>query len=1094
MKSSLHALPSRSPRNRATNPSLFLSAKVARSLSVSLAAAFAAAATMQAASVTYDGGPGGTGTNWGDAVNWSADAVPANTDSLFFNVPNTTITINLGASREAKDITFNNASTAYTIGSASDVSSGYSLTVGNVKRDTTAGGIQTIAANVVMSSPIGVWDINAGFNNGVLVTGGISGAGKALNKWGGGLLTLGGSNTFDGGLFVNTGILTLDFNQGTAPTNNIVAASNVLTLGIGSVVANGKSGNSVSQTFASTKLDFGASSLSITNGATNNTRTVVNLGAISRDAGTTVSFTQPTGAGTGNSTVAANNGFTTTTVNDASGILGGWATVGTEWAANNGTNIVAYTGYADLSGASPTITDGVNSNIRINGTSTGDVGQGVGTTTVNTIRSADSLARTITVGSGNTLRLGSAGGILATGGALTIGASGNAGSITAGGADNTAGELFLNNAASVIVNSVVADNGTGQVALVKAGSGTATLNAASTNTGGTYVNAGALVLTAGTDRLATTGNVSVYGGTLNLGTSTQNLSGELIIGGGSLNSSSAVTGGGSITNGTINKTGNSIDARGGTIGATITGTSGINKTTAGVLALANTTANTFSGSTVISEGTVIGGAGANVISISGDLVVGSVDGGNAASYRNSGNTVAFSSSRNLTVYSNGSVNFGGGAQNLGLSGASINVIGGTVGGTQVYLNNTVNMTGGLWAATTYGTSNNFATSASADTAVISGGLNAASNKTFTVADGAAAIDLQLTGNVAGTGVGIVKAGAGLMQINGNKTFTGTTTVSAGVLAVDSLANGGANSSIGASASTAGTLQLRDGSTFRYIGAATSTDRLFTVGQNGAGHSATLEASGSGAVSFTNTGNIAWGSNNQTRTFILGGTNTGDNSLAAVIANNGTGAVSVTKNGAGKWILGGVNTYTGNTTINAGTLLVNGSIANSTVEINGGVLGGNGTSGAVNVNLGGVLAPGASIGTLNTGAVSFASGATFALEINTDLGTTDLLNVTGNLSITGGAILTLSDLGSNTVLNTTLTVIDYSGTWNGGFFTYNGNVLADGATFNYGANSYTIDYDNGSSVTLAVAAIPEPATTALMGLALGGLFFARRKRA
>jgi len=185
---------------------------------------------------------------------------------------------------------------------------------------------------------------------------------------------------------------------------------------------------------------------------------------------------------------------------------------------------------------------------------------------------------------------------------------------------------------------------------------------------------------------------------------------------------------------------------------------------------------------------------------------------------------------------------------------------------------------------------------------------------------------------------------------------------------------------------------------------------------------------------------------------------------------------VTKNGAGKWILGGVNTYTGATTINAGTLLGNGSV------------------GGVNVNSGGSLAAGASIGTLNTGSLSFASGGTFALEINTDLGTTDLLNVTGGLSITGGAVLTLSDLGSNAVLNTTLTIIDYTTTWDGGLFTYNGNVLADGATFSYGANSYTIDYDNGSAVTLTVAAIPEPATTALVGMALGCVFLARRKRA
>lgn len=1093
MKSQSLVLSTRSARNRANGPSLFLSAKVAKSLSVGLAAAFATAATMQAANVTYDGGPSGTGTNWGDAVNWSTDAVPSNTDNTFFTGTSGNLTINLGTSREVRELYFNNSGT-YILGSAADITAGNTLTVTNVKRDTNSSGSQTIAANVVLASSNSFWDISTGYNGSVVVTGAITGAGRGVNKWGSGTLTLGGANTFDGGVFVNAGSLTLDFNLSTAPTSNIVGSGNALTVGPGSVITNGKSANSVSQTFASTKLDGGAASFSITNGSTANTRTLVNLGAISRNAGTTVNFTQPTGGS--NTTVGANNGFTTTTANDASGILGGWATVGgTEWATNNGTNIVAYTGYTDLTGAGPTITNGLTSNIRINGSSTGDVGQGAGTTTVNTIRSADALARTISVGAGNTLRLGASGGILATGaGGLTIGASGNAGTITAGGADNTSGELFLNNTTAVTVNSVIADNGTGQVALIKAGSGTATLNAASTNTGGTYVNGGALVLTAGTDRLATNGNITLYGGTLNLGTSTQNLSGELVIGGGALNSSGIVVGGGSITNGTINKTGNSIDARGGILGATVTGTVGINKTTAGALSLNNTTANTFTGTTFITEGIVIGGAAANVIGISGDLVVGSISGGNAASYRNSASNIAFASTRNLTVYSNGSVNFGGGAQNIGGSSASINILGGTVTGNQVYLLNTVNMTGGTWAAQAYGSVNNFTTSASADTALISGGLNATSAKTFTVADGSAAVDLLVTGNIAGTGSQLVKSGAGLMQVNGGKNYTGATTVNAGILAVDTLANGGANSGVGASTSAAGSLLLRDGSTLRYTGTGASTDRLFTVGQSSAGQSATLDASGSGAVSFTNAGNIAWGSNNQTRTLILGGTNTGDNSLASVIANNGTGAVSVTKNGAGKWILGGVNTYTGATTINAGTLLVNGSIGNSTVNINGGALGGNGTVGGVNVNSGGSLAAGASIGTLNTGSLSFASGGTFALEINTDLGTTDLLNVTGGLSITGGAVLTLSDLGSDAVLNTTLTIIDYTTTWNGGLFTYNGNVLADGATFSYGANNYTIDYNNGSSVTLTVAAIPEPATTALVGMALGCVFLARRKRA
>ena len=68
-------------------------------------------------------------------------------------------------------------------------------------------------------------------------------------------------------------------------------------------------------------------------------------------------------------------------------------------------------------------------------------------------------------------------------------------------------------------------------------------------------------------------------------------------------------------------------------------------------------------------------------------------------------------------------------------------------------------------------------------------------------------------------------------------YNGTT------LAVTSLADG--NSSIGTSTSAANL--LIQGSTLRYEGAADSTNRLFTVGT----HGATLDASGSGAIQFTN---------------------------------------------------------------------------------------------------------------------------------------------------------------------------------------------------------------------------------------------------
>ena len=118
--------------------------------------------------------------------------------------------------------------------------------------------------------------------------------------------------------------------------------------------------------------------------------------------------------------------------------------------------------------------------------------------------------------------------------------------------------------------------------------------------------------------------------------------------------------------------------------------------------------------------------------------------------------------------------------------------------------------------------------------------------------------------------------------------TGSTTINGGTLSVAKLANGAAASSIGASAATAANLKLGNGTTLQYTGTGHSTDRLFTINGTAAGHSATLDASGTGAVNFTNTGSLAYGTSGQTRTLILAGTSTADNTLAAAIGNNGSG--------------------------------------------------------------------------------------------------------------------------------------------------------------------------------------------------------------
>lgn len=195
------------------------------------------------------------------------------------------------------------------------------------------------------------------------------------------------------------------------------------------------------------------------------------------------------------------------------------------------------------------------------------------------------------------------------------------------------------------------------------------------------------------------------------------------------------------------------------------------------------------------------------------------------------------------------------------------------------------------------------------------------NNTLSIG-GAGAGSITFGGNISGSG-GLSLAGAGQVVLAGANSYTGITTINSGVLSVSLLsvegagAAGAAPSGIGQSNNAAANLVL-NGGTLQYTGAATSTDRLFTLGPAGG----TLDASGSGAIALTNTGSIAFATPNKPLTLTLAGASTAANTFRPVLADNGTGATSLLKSGAGTWVLTGPNTFTGNLTILAGTLDLN----------------------------------------------------------------------------------------------------------------------------------------------------------------------------
>jgi len=198
------------------------------------------------------------------------------------------------------------------------------------------------------------------------------------------------------------------------------------------------------------------------------------------------------------------------------------------------------------------------------------------------------------------------------------------------------------------------------------------------------------------------------------------------------------------------------------------------------------------------------------------------------------------------------------------------------------------------------------------------------------------------------------------------------------------------------------------------GAGDSTDRLFTINGTAAAQNATIDASGSGAINFTNAGNLAYGTTGQTRTLILTGTSTDSNTLAATVANNGAGATSLTKNGAGAWVLSGANAYTGATAVNAGTLEagvasvagVSGAFGNNSAVTLANVVGATLDITGYDTQIGSLAGGGTAGGGVNLGAATLTVGGD-----GTNTTYAGVITSSGSPAVslvkTGGGALTLS---------------------------------------------------------------------------------------
>ena len=255
---------------------------------------------------------------------------------------------------------------------------------------------------------------------------------------------------------------------------------------------------------------------------------------------------------------------------------------------------------------------------------------------------------------------------------------------------------------------------------------------------------------------------------------------------------------------------------------------------------------------------------------------------------------------------------------------------------------------------------------------------------------------------------LTKSGTGTLTLTGTNTYTGGTTISAGTL---QLGNGGTTGSITGNVTDNGILAFDRSDSVTFGGVISGTGNVAQTGP--------------GTLILTGTNTYTGGTKINAGTLQVGnGGTTG--SIAGDVVDNGTlafnrsdsvtfarvisGTGNVVQEGTGTLTVTAANTYTGTTTVDSGSLIVDGSIASAQTLVNSGAfLGGHGTIGGNLVNSGTVSQIN-SPGTLTvTGNYTQNPGGTLRIGVaGVAPGQHDLLAVGGHATL--GGTLQLISLG------------------------------------------------------------------------------------
>ncbi len=300
--------------------------------------------------------------------------------------------------------------------------------------------------------------------------------------------------------------------------------------------------------------------------------------------------------------------------------------------------------------------------------------------------------------------------------------------------------------------------------------------------------------------------------------------------------------------------------------------------------------------------------------------------------------------------------------------------------------------------------------------------------------------LTVGGPIGGSG-SFTKTGSGTLVLAANSTYTGGTSLNAGVLDVNS-----------AAALGTGTLTIAGGSLDNTSGGS------ITVTNNNA-------QVWSGDVTFIGSNTLNLGTGPVTMTGNRTVTVNSNALTVGGIGDNG-GSFSLTKAGGGILNVSGISTYTGTTTVSAGTLLVTGKISSDTTVTNGSTLSfGAGTDAFGDNNLVN-LTNGSTLDVSNTsetiGSLIGDSGET----VTRNAGGTGTLTINENGSRTfsggihnGNGVLAITKTGSGTL--TLDGGNDYSGVTTAG-----GGTLIGNTQFAFGGGNAVVT--NGGALVLNVA--------------------------